>query len=49
MTSEAGFQRLAVSKRKALLETVASLKEFKNQCPCFRLLEDRYRSNIPDD
>ncbi len=47
MTSEAGFQRMAVSMRKTLLETVASLKEFKHQCQCFRLLEDRYRSIFP--
>jgi 5'-methylthioadenosine phosphorylase len=47
MTSPAGFQRMATSMRKTLLETVASLKEFKHQCQCFRLLEDRYRAIFP--
>jgi 5'-methylthioadenosine phosphorylase len=47
MTSELGFQRMAVSMRKTLLETVASLKGFTHQCQCFRLLEERYRAIFP--
>jgi hypothetical protein len=47
MTSEAAFQRMAVSVRKTMIETVASLKDFKHQCQCFRLLEDRYRAIFP--
>jgi 5'-methylthioadenosine phosphorylase len=47
MTSDSGFQRMAVSMRKTLLETVASLKDFKHQCQCFHLLEDRYRAIFP--
>lgn len=47
MTSPASFQRLAVSMRKTLLETVASLKDFKHECHCFNLLEERYRAIFP--
>jgi hypothetical protein len=46
-TSETGFQRLAVSMRKTLLETVASLKDFKHRCQCFNLLDERYRVIFP--
>jgi purine nucleoside phosphorylase len=47
MTSEAGFQRMAISMRKTLLETVASLKNFKHQCDCFRLQDEKYRAIFP--
>jgi 5'-methylthioadenosine phosphorylase len=47
MTSDAGFQRLATSMRKTLVETVASLKNFKHQCDCFKLQEEKYRAIFP--
>ena len=47
MTSDLGMQRLAVSMRKTMLETVASLQSFKHQCECFRLQEDKYRAIFP--
>jgi 5'-methylthioadenosine phosphorylase len=47
MTSDAGFQRIATSMRKTLVETVASLKNFKHQCDCFKLQEEKYRAIFP--
>jgi purine nucleoside phosphorylase len=47
MTSDAGFQRIATSMRKTLVETVASLKNFKHQCNCFKLQEEKYRAIFP--
>lgn len=47
MTSTLGIQRMAASMRKTLLETVATLKNFKHQCQCFRLQEERYRAIFP--
>lgn len=35
-TSQAGFQRIAESMRKTLLETVVSTKDFKTEDGCFR-------------
>jgi purine nucleoside phosphorylase len=46
-TSASGFARMAVSMRKSLLETVASLKDFKHQCSCFNPQDERYRVIFP--
>jgi 5'-methylthioadenosine phosphorylase len=40
MLSDLDMQRSAVSMRKTLLETVASLKDFKHSCDCFKLQEE---------
>jgi 5'-methylthioadenosine phosphorylase len=47
MASPAGMQRMAVSMRKTLLDTVGSLKDFKHQCQCFRLQEEKFRAIFP--
>jgi 5'-methylthioadenosine phosphorylase len=41
--SDLESKRCAESMRKTLLETIASLKNFKHQCDCFKLQEDRWR------
>jgi 5'-methylthioadenosine phosphorylase len=47
MISDLDMQRCAVSMRKTLLETIASLKGFKHSCDCFKLQEERYRAIFP--
>ncbi len=47
MISELGSQRLAVSMRKTLLETVATMKNYKHHCECFKLQEEKYRAIFP--
>jgi 5'-methylthioadenosine phosphorylase len=47
MISELDMERCAVSMRKTLLETIASLKGFKHSCDCFKLQEERYRAIFP--
>jgi 5'-methylthioadenosine phosphorylase len=47
MISELDMQRCAVSMRKTLLETIASLKGFKHSCDCFKLQEEKYRAIFP--
>jgi 5'-methylthioadenosine phosphorylase len=47
MISDLDNQRCAVSMRKTLLETVASLKGFKHSCDCFKLQEEKYRAIFP--
>jgi hypothetical protein len=47
MISDLDMQRCAVSMRKMLLETIASLKGFKHSCDCFKLQEEKYRAIFP--
>jgi 5'-methylthioadenosine phosphorylase len=47
MISDVDMQRCAVSMRKTMLETVASLKGIKHTCNCFRLQEEKYRAIFP--
>jgi 5'-methylthioadenosine phosphorylase len=47
MFSDLDNQRNAVSMRKTLLETIASLKGFKHSCDCFKLQEEKYRAIFP--
>lgn len=47
MFSDLDSQRCAVSMRKTLLETVAGLRDFKHECDCFKLQEERYRAIFP--
>jgi 5'-methylthioadenosine phosphorylase len=47
MISDLDMHRCAKSMRETLLETVASLKNFKHECNCFKLEEERYRAIFP--
>jgi 5'-methylthioadenosine phosphorylase len=47
MISELGSQRLALSMRKTLLETAATMKNYKHHCECFKLQEEKYRAIFP--
>jgi len=47
MLSAAGMANVAVSMRKTMLDTVATLKDFKHECDCFHLEEERYRAIFP--
>jgi len=47
MISSDDMQRCAVSMRKTMLETVASLKGIKHTCNCFKLQEEKYRAIFP--
>ena len=40
-TSPLGFQRIAESMRKTLLESVVSLKGFTHNCGCYEVRHDR--------